>query len=249
MKTPKLNQIIGVASGLKTAREKRVTKLYHLAQKPQLFVGRTRRYEPFEDGRENELPPEDQAIQHTVAAVVEEARETWEKMMNVVAAQDLANCSAKAEVVVDGEVVMRDVPATTLIFIEKQLNDLYNFVEQLPVLDPAEAWHWDNQSNCYVSDVKETQRTQKVLQTKIVAEATEHHPAQYEKWTADVPVGVWKTRLLCGSLEEKQKQATLHRIRKLRDAVIFAREEANGVDAPEANTGSQLMNFVFAAMQ
>lgn len=244
MKTQKLNQVIGLATGLKSRKEKSVTKLYHLVQKPQLFLGRTRRYEAFEDGRENELPAEDQAIQFKTRKVLEEAREPWEKLINVVAAQDLANCQARAEVVVGETTVLEGVPVTTLIFLEKQLNDLATFVDNLPVLDPAENWTWDDQAACYVSEVKETQRTQKVLQTKIVSEATEHHPAQYEKWSADVPVGVWKTRLLSGAIEETDRQAMLERIRRLRDAIVFAREEANGIEAPDTKTGSRLMDFV-----
>ena len=243
-KKQKLNQVIGLATGLKSRKEKAVTKLYHLIQKPALFLGRTRRYEAFEDGRENELPAEDQAIQQRTRRILEEAREPWEKMINVVAAQDLANCEARADIVVGETTVVSGVPVTTLIFLEKQLNDLATFVETLPVLDPAEDWTWDGQANCYVSEVKETQRTQKVLQTKIVSEATEHHPAQYEKWSTDVPVGVWKTRLLSGAVEETDKQSMLDRIRRLRDAVIFAREEANLTEAPELKTGAQFMDFV-----
>jgi len=59
-------------------------------------------------------------------------------MFDIVATQDWANCQAVADVVVDDQVILAQVPFTHLLFLEKQLLDIQTLVEKLPVLDPAE---------------------------------------------------------------------------------------------------------------
>lgn len=41
-------------------------------------------------------------------------------MFDVVATQDFANCQAKADVMVEGRVLIKDAPVTHLLFLEKQ---------------------------------------------------------------------------------------------------------------------------------
>ena len=50
----------------------------------------------------------------------------------VLATQDFANCQAKANVVVDGQTILKEVPVTHLLFLEKQLVDLRTFIDGLP---------------------------------------------------------------------------------------------------------------------
>jgi len=40
------------------------------------------------------------------------------------------------------------VPATYLLFLEKQLTDLHTLVSKLPVLDASETWVFDQAADC-----------------------------------------------------------------------------------------------------
>ena len=74
----KLNQIIAIANGEKARKEKVLTKIYHLLQKSELFIGITRTYRPLEessDGFTERLPEEKKLIQLTVKdAIVETSK-------------------------------------------------------------------------------------------------------------------------------------------------------------------------------
>jgi hypothetical protein len=64
-------------------------------------------------------------------------------LWNLVFTQDTGNQSARADIVVDGKVVLANVPVTSLLFLDKQVNDLETFVSKLPTPDPAEEWTHD----------------------------------------------------------------------------------------------------------
>jgi hypothetical protein len=80
---------------------------------------------------------------------------------------------------------------TTLLFLEKQLNDLASLIGKMPTLDPAETWHFDEGQDAWASAVLETHRTKKVPQAFIKAPATDKHPAQVEVILTDEVVGYW----------------------------------------------------------
>lgn len=241
---PKLNQIIAVAGGKKTQAEKALTEAYHKLQKSDLMAGLARSYAPkAEDG--DQLPSETKNVQFTCGDAIVAARAALSELFDVVATQDNANCSAQANVVVDDHAVLENMPVTTLLFLEKKLVDIATFVSKLPVLDPAETWQFDPNSNQYASAISESFRTQKVFRNHVLSEATDKHPAQVQVYSEDVPVGKWTTRKFSGAIPAKQKAAMESRVRKLQEAVKTAREEANEVEVERINIGDDILDFVF----
>ena len=101
--------------------------------------------------------------------------------------------------------VLKDVPVTTLLFLEKQLVDIHTFVEKLPTLDPGEAWNYSPDVDHYVSESYQTTKTKKVLKNHVKAEATKEHPAQVETYTEDVVVGYWTTVKFSGAVPRGKK--------------------------------------------
>lgn len=49
-------------------------------------------------------------------------------LFDVTATKDWANCEARADVTVDGWVLVSAVPVSCLLFLEKRLTDIYAFV-------------------------------------------------------------------------------------------------------------------------
>ena len=141
--------------------------------------------------------------------------------------------------------LLKDVPVTHLLFLEKQLVDIHTFVEKLPTLDPAEAWQYNPEVDCFASDPYQTAKTKKVLKNHVKAEATKEHPAQVETYTEDVVVGYWTTVKFSGALPAREKNAILQRVRKLQEAVKSAREEANSVTVEPKKTGAEVFKYIF----
>lgn len=241
---PKLCQITALLTGKKTAATKELTGIYHRFQKPVLFQGLTKQYKPLDEDGET-FPEEKQHIQQKAQDCLAEVRGVMVGLLDLIATQDKTNCVAKANVAVDGEVVLKDVPVTHLLFLEKQLVDLHTALGALPTLDPTEKWTYDGNAACFVSEVTETNKTKKVPKTHVKYEATEHHPAQTEMYHEDVVVGRWKTLKFSAAIPAQDKNQLLARVEKLRDAVKLAREEANAVEAVDTKYGDAIFNFIF----
>ena len=240
----KLNQVIAVVSGKKSRAAAALTEAYHKIQKPPLFDGISRTYQPKDEDGEK-LPSESKLIQTKCLDLIREVSGPLEELYNVVATQEYSNCDALASVVIDGLNILSAVPVSYLLFLEKQMNDLETFIGKLPTLDPAEHWHYDQNTDSYVTDVSESVRTKKVPKAFVKAEATKEHPAQVEAFTEDIAIGYWKTTKFSGALPAKEKNAMLGRVRKLKEAVVFAREQANSMEAVQTEVGKQVLSFVF----
>lgn len=94
--------------------------------------------------------------------VLREMSASLTRLSDVTATKDWANCTARADVTVDGRTVVADVPVSYLLFLEKQLTDLHTFVKKLPVLDAAESWSLDPSTDSWKTDPVRTIRTKKV---------------------------------------------------------------------------------------
>lgn len=240
----KLNQVIAVVAGKKANATKTITEAYHLIQKPTLFDGIARTYRPKDDGGEL-LPPESKSIQINVADLVSSVRAALTEMWDVVATQDSANTTARADVKVGVFMVLSKVPVTTLLFLEKQVKDLETFVSKLPTLDPSETWTFSDAAGHWSTQPSETTRTKKVPKAFVKYEATKEHPAQVETFHEDKLEGYWKTVKFSGAIPAKLKNDMLDRVRQLHEAVVKAREEANSIDAPNVGVGKEVLDFVF----
>lgn len=114
----KLNQIIAVEKGVKSKAYAEVTDAHHRLQKSALLAGISRTYQP-KDEEGEQYPPESTRVQVRAEEVLRQTATTLTRLFDVTATKDWANCEAKADVVVDGQVLLRAVPATYLLFLEK----------------------------------------------------------------------------------------------------------------------------------
>jgi hypothetical protein len=242
---PKLNQIIAISAGKKSQTHKTITEAYQNLQKASLLEGISRTYKPKDDEGE-QLPPEKKTVQLKVKESIGSVGAALTELFDVVATQDHANCLAKANVLVDNVAVLKDVPVTTLLFLEKQLVDIHTFVEKLPTLDPGEVWNYNPDVDQYASESYQTTKTKKVLKNHVKAEATKEHPAQVETYTEDVVVGYWTTVKFSAAIPAKEKNEILDRVRKLQEAVKCAREEANGMEVESKRIGGAVLQYIFA---
>jgi len=240
----KLNQINALVTGRKSEVEKAVTETYKILQKPELFVGREGIYRPDDEVNGEKLPREHQKVQHTVSNLLVQARNKWTELWDLTATQDAANQQARANVEVDGQVVLRDVPVTTLLFLEKQVNDVESMISKVPTPDAAEDWTYDGNVGLLRSKAVESARTRKEPTSFVKYEATKEHPAQVEFFHKDVKVGTWSKTAFSGAMKTDEKNAILARVKQLRDAIKLAREHANMLDAKNQKIAEPLFDFV-----
>ncbi len=241
---PTLNQLLAVEKGVKTKVYARITELHKATQKPALMNGFEKNYQCKDEDGEF-YPPESQKVQYGHAEVSELVVEALVELFDVTATKDFANCHVKADVVVDGQVLLHDAPATYLLFLEKQLSDLHTFFQKMSELDPSSDWNLDVSTELYKTDPMQTQRTKKIQRPIVLYDATEHHPAQTQLITEDVVVGHWTTIKTSGAIPRPKKKAMLSRIEKLSAAVKYAREQANSAEVEQHKVGRTLLGYLF----
>ncbi|HEX2905802.1 MAG TPA: hypothetical protein VHO69_03005 [Phototrophicaceae bacterium] len=243
---PKLNQIIAIEKSVKSQSLRELTDAHQVLQKPAMLAGIARTYRP-KDEEGEQLPPEATKVQIKTEEVIHKTVDILTRLFDVTATKDWANDKAKADVVVDGKVLLSQVPVTYLLFLEKQLVDLHTFVKKLPVLDAAETWAFDASADCWATEPMQTIKTKKIPRNHVKAEATEHHPAQVEVYYEDVAVGYWRTVKFSGALPAKRVNELAERVEKLQQAVKFAREEANGIEVQDQKIGDKVFQYIFGS--
>ncbi len=245
-----LHHVISKEKSAKTDAGNVLTNAYHLIQKPVLFAGLSKTYQPKTDPTSSTeaetLPPDLQRVQIHAESLIKGVEEKLIVLFDLTAQKDWANCRAKADVIVDGKTLLEAVPATYLLFLEKQLVDVHTFVKKLPTHDPAEQWHYDESQGHWISEEKRTNRTKKVMRRFTVAPATKEHPEQAQAYSEDTPIGVYTQINFTGALPVPRVEQLLGRIDALRTAVKDARETANLTSIEEVHTGKKIFDYLFA---
>lgn len=241
----RLNQIIAIEKGVKSQSMRELTDIHQMLQKPALLAGISRTYRP-KDEEGEEYPPESTKVQVKAEEAIRKTVDVLTQLFDVTATKDWSNGKATAAIVVDGNTLVKDVPVTYLLFLEKQLVDLHTFIKKLPVLDASETWVFDQSADAWATEPMQTVKTKKIPRNHVKAEATEHHPAQVEVYYEDVVVGNWRTVKFSGALPAKRINELIERVEKLQKAVKFAREEANNTEVEDQKVGKPIFDYLFS---
>lgn len=243
MKVQRLHHIIAIEKEAKGKALSKLTELHRKNGNPAGFNGFQKTYETLNETGEH-LPPEQQVVQSNAMSMLQEAKKVLQELFDVIATKDYANCSAKADVKVGDLILLTSVPATYLLFLEKNLRDIRTFVEGIPVLDPAFEWELDTSSGLYKSKPVNTLRTKKVQKPIVLYPATDKHPAQTQLITEDETVGQYVQTRTSSCLPAPVKAQYLKKIDDLSVAVKQAREDANMTEAP-GQTAYTVLQYIF----
>ena len=240
---PKLNQIVAIEKGVKSRTYSEITKLDKMCQKQELFNGFSKKYQKVDEDGED-FSNEDKKVQARVADVIVDLRKNLSELFDITATKDYGNCTAKADVVVGSELIVKDAPIPFLIFLEKQLTDLRTMVARFPVLDNSDDWVKDESSGLFKTNPISTHRTKKVQKPIVLYDATPEHPAQTQLISEDVLVGYWNTTKVSASMPTPVKQNLLERVERLLEAVKFAREEANTTSVENLKISDNIFSYL-----
>jgi hypothetical protein len=241
--TTKLNQVLAIEKGTKSRIHGEITRMHHQLQKPSMLTGFSKTYQP-KDEEGDVYSPERQRVQVSAPIMLRRAGRLLTELFDVTATKDWANTQAKADLVVDGEVLIEQVPATYLLFLEKQLGDMRTFVGKIPELDPSEEWAHDSAADLFKTEATRTTRTKKVQRPIVLYPATPEHPAQTQLISEDVVVGDWITVKHSGALPAPRKAELLERIERLIQATKFTREKANATEATRREVGERIFRYI-----
>lgn len=238
-----LAQMIAVHEGVQSSASRWWKLVAQDLAKEQLLTGHDYTHEAFEGGLQE--PPQRQRVRLNTELLLAEAREKLERLFDVSATRDWANLGARADVVIDGETVLSDVPTTFLLFLEKQLAELLADIRKLPVQDPAQDWRPSTDPGVWRTEPVKRPTTRKVTDFKVVSPAEGMRPADVREISRNVQSGEWTRVELTSAITSRQSAALQANLTQLAEAVKMARIHANRVDAPDVRAGRAIFDRIF----
>ena len=188
----------------------------------------------------------------TVASELDKAMSTVAAAITAGYQIDEANTRAKADIVVDGEVIARDVPATFLLQLERRLREVRALFRETPCFDPVRTWTVDvdaDRKHVLKAAAVVTIRKARTRKYNVMYEATKEHPAQVDVVEVDEPVGEIRSYEWTGMLASSKKAALVERVDALVASVKQARSRANTIDVnTEERIGKTLCDFLLAPL-
>lgn len=243
-KEQRLSQHLALRDGVKSRTNKEFTELQKIVKAEDLFKGLDKTYQKKnEDGED--APPQTLKVRARVQDLLMSLSNLVADQLDVEATVDEANCEAAADVVVNGATLLQQVPVTTLLTLDRDLKQVREFINTLPVLDNSHVWTNDPSAGLYKTNEVRTVRTAKVQEPILLAPATEKHPAQAQLITVDKSVGEWVSVHTSGAIPIDEKKKLLKNCDELLDAVKVAKEEANSIKTSQVSIGKTLMGHIF----
>lgn len=239
-----LHQLIAVEPTVKADAQSAVTATREAFAHPELFQGQTRTYQTrLEDG--DHYPDERANPQFDAADVLGSLQTALVRLFDLTAQKEWTDQTARADLDVDGQTLFEDVPVTYLLFLDKQLAQLLDLIDRLPLLDPSEDWRPDGVSGMERSMPRKTVRTHRVPKAHVLYPATPEHPAQVQAYTVDEPEGEWTTIRFSTAVTVDRQRTLRERVRRLQEAVRVAREEGNRAEVILVQPGRRILDWVF----
>ena len=247
----KLHELLAVESNLRTQADScRVDLMNTFEKKTNHFKEVVVSFQPIEEGN----PPTIESqlkLQTTVTRELDWIGEKIAKAINISHAIDIANTLAKADVVLDnGRVLLENVPATSLLQLEKRVREVHSLVQGIPTLDPSKNFQVDDSMGHGIYRARDDSRprTKKSFSYIVMVPPTDRHPAQVKELMEDAVVGHTTSQEWSSLITVGEKASMLDRVEEILRAVKKARARANEVevDVKEAQIGWSILGYIFA---
>lgn len=246
MSKAQLHEIIAVEAGLKQTAEKIIQEAKKtFSDKQGHFDGFSKTYEARDKEDDEKIIGETKHIVTTVPEKLEYVQDSLIRLFDCIGQKEKTNTLAKADIIIDGEVIEKDVPATVLLSMETQIKRVREVYSKALTLDPAKRWTPSTQEkNVWESDEVTQVRSRKEMVPVVKYEATQHHPAQVDMVGKDKQVGDWKTIFRSGAITPIKKSELLGRIDQMERAIKQARMRANTQEVEPFAIGKSIFSFI-----
>lgn len=240
-----LHQVVAKQRSVWERTRKELTDLYRIAQHPPMFMGSTRAMVSSSEDIPDD-PPEISLPPFTAAQIFQRMTKILTESWDMMATRDRSNMDAKADIVLDGQILAEGVPVATLLSLEKQLTDMRTVISSIPVRDPSKVWEFDPDQEFHRAPEVRKAKTRKVMKALLLVAATKEHQGKAEAHPADEIVGHYITTEFSGAVSSRERQALVDRVNAVIDAVKEARTEANKTEVTDVRLGAKLLGYVFA---
>ncbi len=247
----KLHEILAVEAGLKkTARDMLAEGQHTFEKRGEHFAGHIKTYTNSVEGDPWEAEVGVTERHELVTTVRDKLNYIFQHIVrhiNCMVTKDSTNQNAKADIVVGGAVLVKDVPVTSLLSIEDEINRWRNVIASVPTLAPGKEWvpASDLGENIFKLKYGEKKvRARKTLHNHPVAAATKEHPAQVQVYSEESPVGFYTTERISGAITPAAKSVMLAKVDTLFRAVKQARQRANNADVTQIRIADKLVGFI-----
>jgi hypothetical protein len=244
----KLHQLLAVEGDLEGTYKKVLEETKtNFIKHPDRYFGQHQRIEFFDENTPKEADSHKE-LDDTIPSKLAYTQNHITRYLDAVLQKERTNQEARADLIVDGVTIAKEVPATFLLGLENKLKIIRNSIyETIPTLQPGVKWERDESIGDGVykrvhSDEKF--RTKKVMKNHVIAEATKEHPAQVNVYNEDVKVARIVTDTWCGMISPAEKSTLLGRIDKLIRGVKKARQKANTTEVVKTTIGDELFTYI-----
>lgn len=248
----KLHELLAVETNLENQANKTRTDLLNTFEKKRhLFEEKRVVFTPFGEDGGKQIIESQSDIQSTITKELNWVQTFIEKSLDASYQVAEANTQARADVVLEGDdeqVLLKQVPATALLELEKRMVELANLVSAIPTLDPVKGFVPDEQRGNGFFRAREVQKTRSKKEKVVIVKyaATTEHPAQTELIDKDVPIGSINEQEWSGLITPGQKAELLNRVEIVARAVRRARSRANEVEVDKSKKiGRTILKYIF----
>lgn len=243
----KLHELLAVEGDLegtyrKILEETKTT----FTKKTEHFMGFVRTLQLF-DEEAAPLAPDYKELDSTVDAKLDYQKGHVVRYLDAVLQKELTNTTAKADLVIDGKKIAKELPATFLLGLETKLKHVRDVYSTIPTLQPGVKWVKDEDKGkgVYITEnPEETYQTEKVVEPVVMYEATKEHPAQVKEAAKTIKTGKFTRKVWSGMLSPAEKSIILGKIDKLIRAAKKARQRANATEVVKATVAKEIFNYI-----
>lgn len=245
-----LHELLAVEQGLTTTAARVTNETSRtLGTKRSIFTGLTKKHEVFaEEDQHLVQATEYKEVQATVQDNLDYLGEELARLWDCSLQKEEANQRAKADIVVDGVVLAKDVPSIILLNMEKKLSNLLEVYNVIPTLDAAVAWEVAAAQRPGIYQTKHSSERFQTVSTERwveISPATREHKAQLVKQEEKKNIGKYVQTDFSGMISSVDKAGKIQRLTKLIREVKKARQRANNTEVKTDLTfGMDLLNYV-----
>jgi hypothetical protein len=253
---PKLHELLAVEGDLEGLFKKILAEtIVTFTKREDHFKGAHRKLEMLDARRAGENDEEFFALTTTVADKLDYTSKPCIRYIDAILQKEATNQEAKADLIVDGETITEQLPATFLLGMESRLAKIREVYAKIPTLSPGVTWELDPDKgkNVFRSKNPETTfKTEKKFKVQVLYEAKfpkegesgQSLPAQVEKIPETENVGRYTRTLWSGMMSTAEKSEKLARIDRLIRAVKKARQRANMQEQVKVTIGKKLFDYI-----
>lgn len=246
----KLSQILATEKKLVPTNDGYLTEIQLLIRKESFFNGFHRRYVPLKvegDKEAETFPDESVRVQQKVDDLIIRTANWWTDTFDITFSKDAANMTAKADVKVNGKILLSNAPVSYLLWLDKRLQEVRTFYASLPTLSEAEEWIKDSEAGMWRAKAVTTHRTKKTTVPLVLyPHQGDKLPAQVTTLQEDITVGHYEKQNFSGAIPATRRAKLLERVDVLIYAVKQARAEANSMEAEHLKISKPIFDYLLA---